>query len=195
MEIEKPEKAIENYKKVIELGPKTKVNHNGRKISFIAVAHYNLGISFMTLGKFDEAIIFFTNALKTEPDFYEVYNDRGLAKVFIRDHDDAIKDLEKACEISDDEILQQNLQSIKDKIIYLDKIKEKFDEMNIIFIDNDNAEITEYIINELAEEAVIESILKNSKKFIVSAKDLISSEDYFELEFDNYEVKLIQHHK
>jgi len=120
------DKSINFFKRIIELDPE-----NYR-------AHYNLGIAYFNLNRFEEALNSYKIAISIKPDHKHVYYNIGLLHEEKENLEDAIKAYEKALEIDPDfiyalhslQVVRQNLdknvnpksktQEIKDSI---DKLK------------------------------------------------------------------------
>ena len=81
------EKAIERWKKSIELNPK------------YFFAFNNIGKVLLSLKKFDEALENFNKTIEIKPDFFEAYNNKGNALVRLSRFEEAIKNYNKAIEI------------------------------------------------------------------------------------------------
>ncbi len=62
-------------------------------------AYYNKGYVLCRLGKYEEALACFEEALLKQPDMAEAYFNRGLAKIFLDDIDGGAADLSKAGEL------------------------------------------------------------------------------------------------
>ena len=118
--------SINFFKRIIELD-----SENYR-------AHYNLGIAYFNLNRFEEALNSYKIAISIKPDHKHVYYNIGLLHEKKENLEDAIKAYEKALEIDPDfiyalhslQVVRQNLdknvnpksktQEIKDKV---DKLK------------------------------------------------------------------------
>jgi len=86
------EKSIEYFKRIIEIDP-----NNYR-------AHYNLGIAYFELKRFEEALNSYKIAISIKPDFKHIYYNIGLLHEENENLGDAIEAYEKALEIDPDYI-------------------------------------------------------------------------------------------
>tara|TARA_R110001632_G_scaffold148797_4_gene266051 strand:- start:4307 stop:5587 length:1281 start_codon:yes stop_codon:yes gene_type:complete len=83
----------------------------------VAIDHYESGWDKYYLDDFAGAIIDFTIAIKSAPDFASAYNNRGIAKYDLGDYKGAIADYTKAIEIDpDDAHAYYNRGNVKQKL-------------------------------------------------------------------------------
>lgn len=80
-------KAIEQYKKVIDLNP----NYSN--------AYFNMANQYSNLWKYNEAIIAYKNVIKLNPNDVDAYYNIWIAYLNIKDNNNAIKSYKKAIEI------------------------------------------------------------------------------------------------
>ena len=86
------EKSIKYFKRIIEIDP-----NNYR-------AHYNLGIAYFNLNRFDEALNSYKIAILIKPDYKHIYYNIGLLHEETENLEEAMKAYEKALEIDPDYI-------------------------------------------------------------------------------------------
>jgi Tfp pilus assembly protein PilF len=95
-------------------------------IDFDADAYYNLGVSYVKLGIYTQAISDFDRAIEINPEYADAYKGRGVAYGNLGNYTQAISDFDRAIEINPDyamayydrgvvyEILGNNRQAISD---------------------------------------------------------------------------------
>lgn len=105
------EKAIKNFKRIIELDP-----HNYR-------AHYNLGIAYFNLELFEEALNACEIAIAIKPDYKHCHYNIGLIYEERENLEKAIEAHQKALKIDPDFVYaKQALMAIRQKLDNLNKI-------------------------------------------------------------------------
>ena len=67
-----------------------------------AEAHYNLGVAFVRLGRIDEAMTHYRQAVEIKPDYAEAHNNLGNAFVRLNRIDEAMAQYQKAVKIQPD---------------------------------------------------------------------------------------------
>ncbi len=95
-ELKQYDRAIENYRKAIELNPK------------YAEAYSNRGLAYSELKQYDRAIEDYGKAIKLNPDLPEAYNNRGLAYYELKQYERAIENYGKALELNPDDAVAYN---------------------------------------------------------------------------------------
>ena len=99
------EKAIETYKKIIELN-----NKDYR-------AYYNMGISFYKLGRYEESIEAYKRAIELNPYDYKAYYNMGVSFHKLGRYEEAIEAYKKAKELNtEDPKLKSKLNTIIDDL-------------------------------------------------------------------------------
>ena len=115
LNLKKYDKAINVWKKAIEINPEFVEGLN------------NLGNAFLKIKKFDEAIEYLNDALKLKPDFFETYY--TLSEVFFHKamYEASLKNLDKALNLKPD-----HLPTINNKIKLLLKMSKKEDALKFL---------------------------------------------------------------
>ena len=115
LNLKKYDKAINVWKKAIEINPEFVEGLN------------NLGNAFLKIKKFDEAIEYLNDALKLKPDFFETYY--TLSEVFFHKamYEASLKNLDKALNLKPD-----HLPTINNKIKLLLKMRKKEDALKFL---------------------------------------------------------------
>lgn len=90
LKLHKYDKAVDAYRKVIDIGPDKDL------------AWGNLGISYANLGKYDEALAAFKKATDIEPDNDQAWFDLGLTYFKLNRYEEGIEAYKKAVEIKPD---------------------------------------------------------------------------------------------
>jgi len=85
--IQESEKSIKYFKRIIEIDP-----NNYR-------AHYNLGIAYFNLNRFEEALSAYNNAISIKPDYKHGYYNIGLLHEETENLEKAVEAYEKALKI------------------------------------------------------------------------------------------------
>ena len=108
------EKAIKNFKRIIEIEP-----HNYR-------AHYNLGIAYFNLELFEEALNACEIAIAIKPDYKHCHYNIGLIYEERENLEKAIEAHQKALKIDPDFVYaKQALMAIRQKLDNLNKIENE----------------------------------------------------------------------
>lgn len=85
---------IYNYKKCIELDELSPPS----KLSIIA--NFNLGLSYLSLNDYENAMMFFTTATMFKKDYVKAYKWRAVALIALKDYKTAINDCQRAIKYS-----------------------------------------------------------------------------------------------
>ena len=79
----KPNEAIKEFKKTIELDPE------------FYVAYFNMGLCYKSLKEFEEALVYIRKTSEVNPDWHEAYLESGKIHYLLKQYDEAIVGLEK----------------------------------------------------------------------------------------------------
>ena len=90
--VQESEKSIKYFKRIIEIDP-----NNYR-------AHYNLGIAYFDLKRFEEALNSYKIAISIKPDYKHIYYNIGLLHEETQNLEEAVEAYEKALKIDPDYI-------------------------------------------------------------------------------------------
>lgn len=115
LNLKKYDKAINVWKKAIEINPEFVEGLN------------NLGNAFLKIKKFDEAIEYLNDALKLKPDFFETYYTLSEAFFHKAMYEASLKNLDKALNLKPD-----HLPTINNKIKLLLKMRKKEDALKFL---------------------------------------------------------------
>tara|TARA_Y100001935_G_scaffold5563_2_gene4269 strand:+ start:1443 stop:3416 length:1974 start_codon:yes stop_codon:yes gene_type:complete len=115
LNLKKYDKAINVWKKAIEINPEFVEGLN------------NLGNAFLKIKKFDEAIEYLNDALKLKPDFFETYYTLSEAFFHKAMYEASLKNLDKALNLKPD-----HLPTINNKIKLLLKMSKKEDALKFL---------------------------------------------------------------
>lgn len=100
------ESFLDLKKALIKIYPENKIKCYNSQVSeseldaFKAESFSNRGTSFITLGKYEEAIGFFENALKLDPNYIEAYYRMAMALIGLGKYEEALQNLENYLKIN-----------------------------------------------------------------------------------------------
>ena len=83
-EVGETKKAIKDYKAIVKFDQKD------------PVVYYNLGVTYLKLAKFKDAIMAYSHSVQLKPDYINAYQGRATAKTYINDYESAIEDFTPA---------------------------------------------------------------------------------------------------
>ncbi|MDO8414242.1 MAG: tetratricopeptide repeat protein [Gallionellaceae bacterium] len=64
-----------------------------------AVMHHDLGASYFNLRRYQDAMTQFDKAISINPEYAKAYFDRGMTLKYLRQEEQAMKEMEKSCEL------------------------------------------------------------------------------------------------
>ncbi|HMS51476.1 MAG: tetratricopeptide repeat protein [Sphingobacteriales bacterium] len=86
-EVGETKKAIKDYKAIVKFDQKD------------PVVYYNLGVTYLKLAKFKDAIMAYSHSVQLKPDYINAYQGRATAKTYINDYESAIEDYNAALDL------------------------------------------------------------------------------------------------
>jgi arylsulfatase A-like enzyme/Flp pilus assembly protein TadD len=98
----RPMDAVRRYESIVSLlaAPKSASNQHLRTEKDLATAHFNLAFALREVGRNDEAIAHYENAVRIRPDYVDAHNSLGLALVRAGRYGEAIVHYERALQIN-----------------------------------------------------------------------------------------------